>query len=234
MASPVPILHYSDLLCIWAYVSEVRLDELRHTLGPRTAVVRRLFAVFGDTATKIGVGWAERGGFEGYAAHMREVADRFPHVSVHPDAWTRVRPTTSLTVHAVLKAAEGFGLEEEPGLLQAEAAYGGRTPLEEFAWRLRLAFFREARDISQIDGALEVAAELGVPGGPLRQRLDDGSAWAAVSADMGRAQADGVHASPCYLMDDRRQVLTGNVGYRVLEANVLGLLDRPGDRASWC
>jgi predicted DsbA family dithiol-disulfide isomerase len=233
MRSTVSILHYSDLLCIWAYVSEIRLDELRRTLGPRTTVERRLFSVFGDTATKIGVGWAERGGFEGYASHMREVAAGFSHVSVHPHAWTQVRPTTSLTVHALLKAADGLSAEE-PGLLQPVEAYVGRTPLEEFGWQLRLAFFRDGRDISRVEVGLEVAAELGLPIGPLRERLNDGSAWAALSADLSRALSDGVHASPCILLDDRRQVLTGNVSYRVLEANVLGLLDRPGDRASWC
>jgi len=233
MTTPVSILHYSDLLCIWAYVSEIRLDELRRSLAPRITVVRRLFSVFGDTATKIGGGWADRGGFEGYASHMGEVAGRFDHVSVHPEAWTRVRPTTSLTVHALIKAAEGF-IAGEPGLQQPEAAYGGRTPLEEFGWQLRLAFFRDARDISRLEVGLEVAAQLGLPTGPLGERLNDGTAWAALSADLGLALADGVRASPCYLLDDRRQMLTGNVGYRVLEANVLGLLDHPGNRASWC
>jgi predicted DsbA family dithiol-disulfide isomerase len=233
MTTPVSILHYSDLLCIWAYASEIRLDELRRTLGPRITVVRRLLSVFGDTATKIGVGWAERGGFEGYASHMREVADRFSHVSVHADVWTRVRPTSSLTVHALFKAAEGLSAEE-PGLGLPESTYGGRTPLEEFGWQLRLAFFRDARDISRVDVGVEVAAELGLPVGPLRERLSDGTAWAALSADLSRALADGVHASPCFLLDGRRQVLTGNISYRVLEANVLGLLDHPGDRASWC
>jgi hypothetical protein len=31
-----------------------------------------------------------------------------------------------------------------------------------------------------------------------------------------------------------KQVLTGNVGYRVIEANVRELLRAPADQSSWC
>jgi len=36
------------------------------------------------------------------------------------------------------------------------------------------------------------------------------------------------------LFNEGRQVLTGNVGYRVIEANVRELLRVPVDQSSWC
>ena len=45
MASSVTITHYSDVLCVWAYVGEVRLDELRAQQGDRVRVARRFCAV---------------------------------------------------------------------------------------------------------------------------------------------------------------------------------------------
>jgi hypothetical protein len=37
------------------------------------------------------------------------------------------------------------------------------------------------------------------------------------------------------LFNEGRQVLTGNVGYRVIEANVRELLRQPSDdQSSWC
>ena len=43
-----------------------------------------------------------------------------------------------------------------------------------------------------------------------------------------------LEGSPTYLLDNGRQKLYGNVGYRVLEANVQELIERPEGIASWC
>ena len=44
-----------------------------------------------------------------------------------------------------------------------------------------------------------------------------------------------IHGSPSFVLNDGRQTLYGNVGYRVLEANIQELLRAPSaDQASWC
>src|SRR5690606_1059853 len=131
------------------------------------------------------------GGYEGYALHVRSVVDRFDHVRLHADTWARVRPTTSLTAHAVVKAAD---LACRDGDLDGGPlpACQGRTTQEELAWRLRTAFFAEARDIGRLAVAEEVAAGMDLPVDRIRARLEDGSAWAALSADHDAATADGV------------------------------------------
>ena len=43
-----------------------------------------------------------------------------------------------------------------------------------------------------------------------------------------------IDGSPTYILNEGRQKLYGNVGYRVIEANIQELLADPGERASWC
>ena len=226
-ASPVVVTHFSDVLCVWAYVSQVRLDELRRRHPGRIAVRSRLCSVFADVATKIVAGWHDRGGAAAYRRHVEGVVAGFGHVRLHEDAWAATVPTTSATPHAIVKAAE----------LTAPAGADdlGRTSAERLAWALRLAFFAEGRDVSREDVQLDVAGGLGLPVDALRAALRDGRAWAAVLRDYEDAAAESVRGSPTLLLNDRRQVLYGNVGYRVIEANVEELLRHPsGDDASWC
>ena len=68
----------------------------------------------------------------------------------------------------------------------------------------------------------------------LRARLEDGTALAALAADHESAAALGVSGSPTFVLNEGRQKLYGNVGYRILEANVEELLRDDRDSASWC
>lgn len=226
-AGPVSISHFSDLLCVWAYVAQVRVDELRHHFHEQVAIRIRFCSVFADVGTKVIGGWKDRGGVPAYRAHVEQTIAHFDHVTLHPDAWTRVVPTTSSTAHAVVKAAQ---------LMVAAGTVSSPSPAaaDELAWDLRLAFFRDGRDISRLDVQLAVAAARGFAPEALRAHLEDGSAWAAVLRDYEDAAADHVRGSPTYLLNDRRQTLYGNVGYKIIEANVLELLRDPRDQASWC
>ena len=127
-------------------------------------------------------------------------------------------PTTSATGHACIKAA---------ALVDADAA-------ERLAWALRLAFFRDGRDVSRLDVQLAVVEELGLKPDAVRARLEDGSAWAAVLSDYDEATTEHVRGSPTFVLNERRQILYGNVGYKIIEANVLELLHHPEGQASWC
>ena len=64
--------------------------------------------------------------------------------------------------------------------------------------------------------------------------LQSGAAHAALSTDLKQAQEFGVRASPTLTFNEGRQTLTGNVGYRVMEANVRELINEPADQHSWC
>ena len=51
---------------------------------------------------------------------------------------------------------------------------------------------------------------------------------------MQRALDSHVRASPTLIFNEDRQRLTGNVRYRIIEANVRELLERPETQQTWC
>ena len=57
---------------------------------------------------------------------------------------------------------------------------------------------------------------------------------AALSGDLRSAAQLGLKGSPTWVLNEGRQVLFGNVGYRILSANIEELLKHPGAEASWC
>ena len=220
----IQIDYYSDVLCIWAYVAQIKLDELHRNHGDRVQLNHHFVPVFGSVRSKIEKGWTERGGLDGYAGHVRQVVKRFDHAELHEDVWKRVAPPSSLGPHTFLKAAS---------LLIDDGIVAGET-LERLAWDLRLAFFRDARDVAQLDVQLDVARSAGFPTDDLCARIEDGRALAALHEDHERAVKQQITGSPTYVLNENRQRLYGNVGYLVLEANVQELLRDNRDRASWC
>jgi predicted DsbA family dithiol-disulfide isomerase len=233
MTRPVQLDYYSDILCVWAYVSQIRLTELKEQLGDEISIHQYFINVFGNTQKRVGQGWQGRGSFAGYGAHVVEVCQAFPHVELNPDAWKVCRPTSSAMAHLMLKAAL---LLEQDGTVSAEpvAGYDDRTVFEELVWRVRCAFFEEARDISQLAVLLDIATGMHLPSDALMQQINSGAAMAALCDDLDKKESCRLEGSPTYLLNDGRQKLYGNVGYRIVEANVLELLEAPQGQASWC
>lgn len=229
----VTIAYYSDVLCVWAYVAEARLDQLRRQFAERVAIELRFVPVFGNVAGKIGERWQDRGGVSGYAEHVRGVIGGFEHVELHADTWTRTVPAGSWSAHVLARAA-GLLVDEGNVAGGGVAAFDGRSRLEELVHRLRLAFFQSGREVARTSVQLSIAEEAGFAPDALRARLEDGTALAALAADHEAAAALGVTGSPTFVLNEGRQKLYGNVGYRILEANVEELLRGDRDSASWC
>ncbi len=231
--STVHISYVSDVLCVWAYVAEARLDALRDEFGDSLELEYRFIPVFGSTRHRIGEGWKKRGGFSGFGAHVREVAAGFPHVSVDERVWDEVAPTTSATAHEMLCAVR---LLQDEGVVSAKRRedFGGRTLLEEAAWRVRTAFFERALDVSDRDVVRQVLGDLDVPLEGVEAKLRSGEALAEICRDVELRDQHKIEGSPTYYLNQGRQKLFGNVGYRVVSANLRELLEQPGDQASWC
>ncbi|MBX3128673.1 MAG: DsbA family protein [Polyangiaceae bacterium] len=217
-SSPVTVQYFSDVLCVWAYVGQARLDELEAEFGAEVSVDCHFMTVFGDARSKLEQRWAERGGLAAYADHVRGVVSRFDHVSIHPDAWARAAPTSSLGCHIFLAAVKLYD----------------REAFRRAAWALRLAFFRDGIDISQRKAQLEVGDRLGLSVPAIEELLYSGRAHAELSRGIDLALSYGVEVSPSFVFNEGRQRLNGNVGYRVIEANVRELLRSPEQGHSWC
>jgi len=222
--SAIRIMHFSDVLCVWAYVSQVRVEELRRTFAEQVEVDCRFVSVFGDARGKLAKNWSERGGAAGYRDHVEEVVGQFNHVPLHDEIWVRETPHSSLPSHEFLCAVR---------LLEA-AGQVAKGSFDDAAWRVRQAFFRDLVDVSRRAALLRVGAEAGLPVAAIAELLDSGAAHAALAADLELAREHDVRASPTLIFNAGRQRLTGNVGYRIIEANVRELLDRPSGQNSWC
>jgi len=154
------------------------------------------------------------------------VGARFDHVRIHPDVWRKVRPRSSGAAHLFLKAVALS--HEAPVPLEESAVF--RT-----ARALRQAFFAEAKDIAQWGEQAAVAETLGLDIGAIEAALRSGAAMAALEADTRFCEQNHITGSPTFRMNQGRQILYGNVGFHLIEANVKELLRAPSkDEASWC
>ena len=70
MDKTLAIDYYTDILCIWAWIAQRRTEELEAAWGDKIELRHRYVNVFGDTQTRIGDGWAKKGGFAGFGEHV--------------------------------------------------------------------------------------------------------------------------------------------------------------------
>jgi hypothetical protein len=190
----------------------------------------RFISVFGCSASRIGRSWEKRGGFEGYARHVADIGGTFPHVKIHPAVWKSCRPKSSASCHLFLKALQSL---QQEALLPAVTG-DGQTMFEAFAWRARCAFFQDAQDIGNLDTLYALAQRMGLPAASIADRINSGAAMAALCRDLDDKEEYRIEGSPTYLLNNGRQKLYGNVGYRIIEANIRELLENPEGQASWC
>ena len=224
--------YFTDVLCIWAYGAQIRIDKLTSHFATQVTVRYRFISLFGSVEERIGRGWAERGGFEGFHRHSRAVAEQWDHVRVHERLWLQNRPPSSMLPHLFLKAVQCLEADRSH---RSPAAGGEHSVFEEAVWRIRLAFFRDGENICNPSLYRRLAEELDFDYEAARALMDNGEACAALHQDELRRQAFQVPGSPTLVFNDGRQRLYGNVGYRIIEANVRELLRNPlHGEASWC
>ncbi len=211
------IVHFSDILCVWAYVGQSNLERLEEDFGSTVNVETRFCSVFPNSHGKIEKMWSSRSGFDGYADHVRQVADGFPDVELHVDAWTKTRPKSSASPHLFVKALE---------LIQSATDKSAeRVSLTSRAVReLRTAFFAKGKDVSNWSAQKEICARLDVEFEHVQAKIETGEAIARLAADYELAQSMNVRGSPTYILNDGRQILFGNVSYAILKANISELL----------
>ncbi len=230
----IRIDYFTDILCVWAHVSQARIDELKKQFGSEIKIHYHFIPVFGCVKNRIGEGWKEKGGYQGFNEHVQAVCKQFPHTEIYEDLWTVIQPATSLTSHHFLKSVQ---LLEEKSLIsdKEEPQFDGKTLFEETIWQIRFAFFKDHKDIAQQIVLMEIAEKLGLPMDQILVQMNNGEALAALFRDMELRDQYRVEGSPTYVLNNGRQKLYGNVGYKVIEANVREILTTPEENcASWC
>ena len=188
-------------------------------MGKKIVVRHRFVDIFGDSHQKIQQRWGEADGFEKFNAHVVNSAGPFTDTLVNPGLWTEVKPRSSLTAHLFLQAVNHVA----PG-----------SAVEEMALAIRRAFFIEGRDMGQLSLLMELAKDRQLDITALELAMQDGRAMASLSRDQRSAGELGIKGSPTWVLNEGRQVLYGNIGYRILHTNIEELLKHPGTEASWC
>lgn len=231
-SSPIKLAYFSDVLCVWAYIAQARVDELLRAFGAQVQIAYHFIPVFGVVEERVGQGWKDRGGYQGYSDHVRAMARTFTHVEVSQTVWLGDVPQSSANAHLFLKAVERLTARGAIG--NTPAAGGARAPFEDILWRLRVAFFRDGRNVARRGVQLEIAEEAGVAGELILDEIDNGAAMASLCRDLDLCREYGVGGSPTYVLNEGRQKLYGNVGYKIIAANVQEILAQPESPASWC
>jgi predicted DsbA family dithiol-disulfide isomerase len=106
--------------------------------------------------------------------------------------------------------------------------------LEKTAWAFREAFFTKLADVSDRKVQFQIAEKLGLDIALIQKQIDSGEAYALLSKDSDLIKEHQVSVSPTLIFNEGRQRLNGNVGYRVIEANIRELLNNPPNEQSWC
>jgi predicted DsbA family dithiol-disulfide isomerase len=229
MYKRIVIDYYTDMLCVWAYFSQIKLDELKKAFGKRIQLNYHFITLFGNNEIRIAQGY-EEGGYQGYSRHVLGLQEHFPHVEIHPDIWTRNIPVSSMPVHLTLKAVQ---LLEEKGELP-ESTDGSCTLFEELVWQLRLSFFSKLQNIAD-EQILQAQLEaLNISVQKVETEIRNGNAYAALALDIDEQRSRMIEGSPTWIMNEGRQRLYGNIGYRAIAANIQELLERKIDLPDWC
>lgn len=206
--------YWSDPLCIWALVAQAKLDCVLAEVGDRVNVDYHVVPVFGSVGWRFRAGPWARDGVVGRVDATRRIALEHGRDDVSGECWRRDCPTSSWAPGAALKAVWDMETAE------IVASGSGAT----YQKRLRERFFVEERNIARRTVQLELAEELGLPRAALEQRLDDGSALAALWDDHQLKEELRIQGSPTYVFESGRAMLYGNFSYGILHATVLELL----------
>ena len=219
MTQALVIDYYSDVLCVWAWIAQRRIDELNKKFGDKIQFSYYYVDIFGSVEAKMETQWAAKGGYDGFARHVKHACDDHDSVIVNSKLWRAVKPTTSANAHLVLKAIElNFG--KSAGI--------------DMALAIRKGFFEDALDISNLDCLYQLVEGNDLDPKLVKASINSGLAVAALMTDYQQAKKNAIKGSPSYVIDGGRQTLYGNVGYRVLSANIEELLKKPANEASWC
>jgi putative protein-disulfide isomerase len=217
MSKQVRITAFTDPACTWCWGSEPVLRAVETRFGDQVHIrpgmggLVKDIRAFMDTANGIG-GDPERSNAQ-IAAHWLEASARHGM----PVKTNGFRMFTDQDV-STWPMCEAY----ESARLQGEAA-GGR-----YLRRLRAATAAEARRTNRIEVQSELATEVGLDLGRFLGALRDGTARAALEADLAETARHGVRGFPAFLFEgDRRMMVPGWLPYEGFR-EVLGMVSGGG------
>ena len=56
-SQPIIVSHFSDVLCIWAYIAQARVEQLKSTFQDKIDIQYHFITIFGDVERKLATNW---------------------------------------------------------------------------------------------------------------------------------------------------------------------------------
>lgn len=205
MTQPLAVTAYSDYVCPWCYIALERIERLQRELP--VAVEWRPFELHPETPRS----GADLRGRLGSSERARAYRENILQLAAASGIEMRM-PLVVANAHRALEAAE-FARE-----------HGGFAAYHR---ALFAAYFRDGRDLNDIEILCEVGRTAGVDDRGLRQALAEERYAAAVDACTAEARALGVVSTPTFVFEGGFQ-LVGAQDYAVFESITRRLLARRG------
>jgi putative protein-disulfide isomerase len=183
-AAPVktaPTLVYvHDPMCSWCWAFRPAWDALRARLPPEVGIRRLLGGLAPDTDAPMPLELRER--IQGY---WRRIQAQVPGTEFNYAFWERCTPrrATHAACRAVIAARRQDPAQEEPMCLAIQRAY-----------------YQEARNPSEEETLVDLAARIGLDPGRIAADLDAPDVQAELQAEMGQAAALGVWGFPSLIL----------------------------------
>lgn len=190
--TPIRVDVWSDVQCIWCYISAARLRTAIHRHHGPVDVVYHSFQLTPDAPIDIDRDQYIRS-HNLDPARMRQIMTQLTQLTAHeklPYDPDRTQPTNS---HQALE------------LLHHAGSHGKRAELTQ---RLFEAYFAEGRHIGHTDELLAIADETGLDQDTAAAALTERRYTAAVDADIRHAHQLGARGVPFYVINNTIQ-LTG-------------------------
>lgn len=212
-------MYFTDVLCIWAYIAQQRMDRLKQDFAGRLQVSEHFLPVFGAVNKKMQDNWKNKGGIKAYSQHVTEVAKDFKDITVADNIWLTNTPSSSISCHLFIKAAELSLINNENDSTPVN------NKLSQLIWQLRVEFFQNVVDVSNLKEQFSIANSLGFSIIEIQGFIESGEAMAALDIDRQIKEHHNLKGSPSIILNEGRQILYGNVSCDVISANVQALLN---------
>ncbi|WP_163933461.1 DsbA family protein [Paraferrimonas sp. SM1919] len=209
----IQIDYYSDVLCVWAYTGQRRIDQLKQAFGDKIQINYKTMNLFGNGKNRVESKFADKGGLAYFGNHVNQVIAKFPHVAGNDKLWSETQPESSIPAHLAIAAV---------GLI-------AKDKQDDYAWAIRQAFFAQGKDIAQQAVLVEIAQSLAIDSAAMQALINNGQAHSILWQDNLSAIDAKVTGSPTLIFNEDRQSIFGNVSYDVMRANVQALIDAKED-----
>lgn len=80
--SRIRIHYFTDVLCVWAYLAQVRLDELIKQHSANIEISYHFMPIFACTEHRIGEGWKNKGGYPAFGKYTHQVCADYPYLKM--------------------------------------------------------------------------------------------------------------------------------------------------------